>query len=515
MASFNPLILSPNLAQKPWVDHIRETLKTQIAVTIDTPPVSIFEIPINLKAEKLEAYVPQGVGLGPNHHFQAKLYHKTEQKKLAAMKKVLRPHQIHDCEKEIVEKVKKIVPLIRDCYDLYHDADDNMLAWLFTIDGMFLIDQLNAYSNHGFAMKANDLIMLENQIPLIVLKEIRKALLGENDHAQDDFLESKFRFFCKSNSSFVLSQENIDFSQVNHLLDYMYNSIINNGTLIPRKVYLTIPGNDPSEKEAMLELVEDVIRFAGVVPGAEPFLQIIEFIMQKFSDILEEKTTAEEIKVPSVSELRKVASVEFRLSPKNEGIRNINFVQGKVRYCYLPRITLNVDSEVVLRNLVAYEKLMANNSFMGGYGLELTEYVDFMCGIMDTAKDVKLLREQKIIEGDLSDEEIVNLFNGIGKSRLNISGESELRKTVAQLNMVYESTPRIWVQSTIEKRFLASAKFITFFITISTAVILIGEVYLTVSGLNSLHMMLARFIRARLSHLQLFFFGPRGPDAII
>ncbi|KAI3803041.1 hypothetical protein L1987_31189 [Smallanthus sonchifolius] len=261
---------------------------------------------------------------------------------------------------------------------------------------------------------------------------------------------------------------------------------MNNGTLIPRKVYLTNPGNDPSEEEAMLELVEDVITFAGVVPGAEPFLQIIEFIMRKLSNILEEKTTAEEIKVPSVSELGKVAGVEFRLSPKNESIRNINFVQVKVRYCYLPRITLNVDSEVVLRNLVT-----------------------------DTAKDVKLLRQQKIIEGDLRDEEVVNLFNGIGKSRLNISGESELRKTVARLNMGYESTPRIWVQRTIEKRFLASGKCILFFIAISTALIVIGEVYLTVSGLNSLHMMSARFIRARLSRLQLFFFGPRGPNAII
>ncbi|MFS7982032.1 hypothetical protein Hanom_Chr10g00957981 [Helianthus anomalus] len=237
--------------------------------------------------------------------------------------------------------------------------------------------------------------------------------------------------------------------------------------------------------------------------------------MQKFGEFLGEKTMAEGIKVPSVTELRNVAGVEFRLSPRNEGIRNINFVQGKVRYCYLPLITLSSDSVVVLRNLVAYEKLMAKNSFKGGYGLQLTEYVDFMCGIIDTEKNVKLLREQKIIEGDLSDEEIVKMFNGIGKSRLKTSGESELRKTMAQLNMVYKSTPSIWVQRTIEKQFLASAKSITFFITISTALILVFEVYLMVNGFNSLHMMLARFLLARLSRLLHFFYGPRGPNAII
>ncbi|KAJ0745235.1 hypothetical protein HanPI659440_Chr10g0396541 [Helianthus annuus] len=503
MASLNSF-LSPNYGERPWVDQISETLKTQIAITIDTPPVSIFEIPKNLKAEKLEAYVPQRVGVGPNHHFQPELYHKMEQKKLTAVKSVLKPHQVHDYEQEFVEKVKKIVPLVRDCYDFYHDADDNKLAWLFTIDGMFLIHLLNAYSNGDFAVKTNDLILLENQIPLLVLKEIQKAL------GQEDILESNFRFFCKSSSSFVLSEEYIDFNRVNHLLDYMYKSIVNNERLIPRKVELTNSGKEPSEKDAKLELLEAIIRFAGVIPGAQSFQQ---FIQKKLSQ--NEKTTAEEIKVPSVSELHKVAGVEFRLSPKNEGIRNINFVQGKVRYCYLPLMTLNRDSEVVLRNLVAYEKLMANDSFMGEYGLELTEYVDFMCGIIDCAKDVKLLREQKIIEGDLSDEDIVKLFNGIGKSRLKMRGESDLRKTVAQLNMVYESTPRIRVQRMIEKQFLVWAKFLTFLVSISSAVIFIREVYLMVHGLNPSNMMLARILRARFSGLLLFLFGPSGPRAVV
>ncbi|KAI3803040.1 hypothetical protein L1987_31188 [Smallanthus sonchifolius] len=514
MASFNPL-LSPNYGEKPWVDQISKTLKTQLAVTIDTPPVSIFEIPKTLKKEKLEAYVPQRIGLGPNHHFQPELYHKMEQKKLTAVKRVLKPHQINDYEKQIVEKVKEIVPLVRACYDLYHDAHDNMLAWLFAIDGMFLIDQLSANSTPDFAIQANDLIMLENQIPLIVLNEIQKAILGQD--VEEDYLESKFRFFCKSHSSFVLSKENIDFDRVNHLLDYMYNSIVNNETLTPRKkVDFTDPGNDPSEseKDAKLELLEAVTKFAGVVPGAQPFGQIVEFVKRKFPEITDEKKIADEIKVPSVSELGKTAGVEFHLSPENEGIRNIKFVQGKVKNCYLPMITLNTDSEVVLRNLVAYEKLMAENSFMGGYGLELTEYVDFMCGIIDTVKDVKLLREQKIIQGDLSDGEIVKLFNGIGKSRLKMKVETELKKTVAQLNLVYERTPRVWVQRTIEKQFRAWARFITFLVSISSIVVLLREVVLMVCGISSTHKMLVRFLQTKWSSL-LAFFGPKGPTRIL
>ncbi|XP_071742215.1 putative UPF0481 protein At3g02645 [Rutidosis leptorrhynchoides] len=507
MAALNPF-LSLNSGNKPWVDQISKTLQTQLAVTIDTPPVSIFTIPSNLKEEKPEAYVPQRIGLGPNHHFQPELYQMMEQNKLTSAKRLLKPHKIHDCQREIVAKVKEIDPIIRACYDLYLDADDDMLAWLLAIDGMFLLDQLDSYLNHNFTIEPNELIMLENQIPCIVLKEIQKSLLGENDQRLGDNLEAKFRCFCKSHSPFLLSKENIEFDHVNHLLDYMYRSIVNNEKWIPIKVDFDNLENDPSEKDAMLELLEAVIKFAMLIPMAQPVIQIIEFVKNTFPI---ENNTVEEIKVPSVSELTKIAGVKFRLSPVNEGVRNINFVQGTERLCYLPAINLNTNSEVVLRNLVAYEKLMAKNSFTSVYSLELTEYVDFMCGIIDSAKDVKLLREERIIEGDLSDEEIVKLFNGMGKSRAKVSVETDLRKIVVQLNKVYESTPRIWVRKMVEKQLRAYAKIITFIVSISGSLILIREVYFKFYGLNQPHMIVVRFLRAKLSSLPIMFTHPKGP----
>ncbi|KAI3714915.1 hypothetical protein L6452_21877 [Arctium lappa] len=493
MASLNPFSL-PNSGDKSWVDHISKTLKSQLAVTIDTPPVSIFEIPKTLKAETLEAYTPQRIGLGPNHHFQSELYQKMEQNKLTAVKRVLSSHQIVDHQDQVVEKVREIIPIICACYDLYLDVDDDTLAWLFAIDGLFLLDHLGAFSDHQFGIEAKDLIMLENQIPLIVLKEIQKAILNEYDHIQEDNLESKLQFFCKSHSPFLLSPKKVDFSRVNHILDYMYHSIVNNETWISREVNFTNPESGSLEKAAQVELLEAFIQMAKLIPGAKPFLEIIESIRKDLFDSMEKKPMVEEIKVPSVSELRQIAGVKFRLSPGNKGIRNINFVMEKERSCYLPLITLNIDSEVILRNLVAYEQLMAKNSFAAGYGLELTEYVDFMCGIIDTAKDVRLLRKEKIIEGDLGDEEIVKLFNGIRRSQGKMSVESDLRKIVDELNKVYESMPSVWVQRMAEKQVRGSAKAITYLVSISSTLILIREVYSKVYGSNPPHMMLIRFL---------------------
>lgn len=87
-----------------------------------------------------------------------------------------------------------------------------------------------------------------------------------------------------------------------------------------------------------------------------------------------------------------------------------------------------------------------------GIGLELTVNEDFMYGIIHTAMDVRLLRKEKIIEGDLDYKEIVILFNGIGRSLEKMSVKSEFRKSVAELNKVYESMPVVWAKRIAKKQ---------------------------------------------------------------
>ncbi|KAL4577486.1 hypothetical protein LXL04_013595 [Taraxacum kok-saghyz] len=499
MASVNPFS-GPISGNKQWVQHISTTLKKQLAIAVDTPPPSIFQIPKILKDENPEAYVPQRIGLGLNHHFHSELYPKMEQNKLTAVKRVLKPYQFQVSEDEVVEKVKAIIPLICACYDSYLDADDDTLAWLMSIDGLFLIDQLAVYSAHRFAVDAKDLIKLENQIPLIVLKEIQNALSEGNAVMQDDYLESMLGMFCKSHSPFILNNQKIDFIGVHHLLDYMYHSIVNNETFISTDISITKAGSSPSEKDDKLELLELLIQIIAQIPGSKPFLLLIESLKTNFLNSIEKKIMAEEIKVPSVSELRDIAGVNFHLSPSNDGIRNIKFMPENERSCYLPLITLNTNSEVILRNLVAYEQLMADSSFNSSYSLELTEYVDFMCGIIDSAKDVRLLRGEKIIGGDLDDEKIVELFNGIGRSLARMNGGSELKKTVDELNRVYERMPRVWVQRMAKRQLRASVNIAKFLIGSSSTLLVIREVYLKAYGSTPVNRVLDDFVRSTIAH---------------
>ncbi|KAJ0745231.1 hypothetical protein HanPI659440_Chr10g0396501 [Helianthus annuus] len=104
------------------------------------------------------------------------------------------------------------------------------------------------------------------------------------------------------------------------------------------------------------------------------------------------------------------------------------------------------------------------------------------CGIIDTANDVKVLRELKIIQGDLRDEEIVKLFNGIGRSLGNMSGQSMLRQTVAELNKVYENVPSVRIKKEAEKQARAVAKALTFLVSISGTLVLAREALVQASG---------------------------------
>ncbi|KAL4564061.1 hypothetical protein LXL04_028111 [Taraxacum kok-saghyz] len=110
--------------------------------------------------------------------------------------------------------------------------------------------------------------------------------------------------------------------------------------------------------------------------------------------------------------------------------------------------------------------------------LDFTKYVDFMCGIVDGDKDVKILCEKKIILGDMEDEEVVKLFNGITRSSVKIDGpKSTLQKTIKKANSHYGKIPKVKVFRSAKKMFLESWKLI---VVVFSILSLLLEVYVGV-----------------------------------
>ncbi|KAK2995976.1 hypothetical protein RJ640_001884 [Escallonia rubra] len=481
-------ILSSSDSEERWVNRIGQYFEKEVA--IHDVPVSVFSVPKAISAFKPQAYTPQVIAFGPYHHMQPELY-EMEKYKLAAIKSSLTPQQILNFQEIVIDKMKELEPVIRACYHKYLDHDGDALAWIVAIDGLFLLDILRGFGHVQYSQRRNltrdavltrDVMVLENQIPVILLKEIRKNLRLNSVHDADDLeLFLMLRGFCQIHSPLKLARvSNLSpYTSCLHLLDLMYHLIVNHQATPtrPQEQVLGLEKTDgradaeqhryQSEEEAndlilnVGEILEMGMRLGIGKKVLKPIKVIQEMPWEKISNLLGLKMVnehdkdnhpiVEEITIPSVSHLSQFAGVKF--SHTIGGIGDMKFVQEEATL-YLPIITLNANSEVVLRNLVAYEVALSDSTG------KLAQYVDFMSGIVDTAEDAQLLREKGIIKGDLSNEEIADLFNGM--NRLSAKARN---KTVDEINEYYNKRPMVKGYNFIKNRVFASWRIITLFST--------------------------------------------------
>ncbi|KAK9062754.1 hypothetical protein SSX86_019944 [Deinandra increscens subsp. villosa] len=536
----DPSLISDPREQK-WVAEISEILDRQLEIKLEIPPVSIFQVPETITSKKPEAYKPQQIGFGPYHHFQPGPYSKMQQKKLVLLQKLLQDHKINDFRGAVLDKVKKLVPVIRACYDTFLQDDNVSMAWVFAIDGLFLLNlfQTSAIKHPTLdptkRLLAQDIMMVENQIPFLVLKEIHEALhsssgtnfppsefqsfsafhsppLQENlvvenqipctvmkqsdevlysdllpsVHSQilpsvfqsfteihspqlqeqimgdnqipfmevedsvvhvlpymeveetrevvlylsgNNFSPSIFRSFSETHSPLELCSPSQAPTHVEHLLHYMYGSIINNKPQLDDGIMTSAM---PYHLNADFPSMSRVLNFLQKVPQEE-IVKLYEQVVTSLHNFSSNKTT-----IPSASELQRATRFRFHDLPKDEGIENIHIEENNM--IYLPRVTLNNDSEVILRNLVAYETLMPHSDHF-----PLTEYMGLMCGLIVNAEDVKLLKKENIIKGELGEGEVVKIFVGMSGSIMSLKtkNKSKLQEVIDEVNKVYESRPRI------------------------------------------------------------------------
>ncbi|KAM0031104.1 hypothetical protein Hdeb2414_s0017g00504761 [Helianthus debilis subsp. tardiflorus] len=435
-SSTPPLLSSPPSSiqdlQQYWLPNSTQTLINHLHLTTNLQ-TSIFQLPQTLTSENQNSYIPNHIGLGPIHHFSTNLYSQQTQLKIITTKTILKPYYniTQEFLKVVHKKVTDIVPAARCCYDLYFNVSDDTLAWV-------------------------------------------------SDWEVDDFdLVNLLVKFCETRSPIKFtapepeSDGGFDVCDTFHLLDYLYRLIVND-KLPPKNPFLRMG----LLLDVHLEDVENAVQMAGgLVPGANAFLQPIMLVLKlpwdritnSIKKMLGENNTMLEINIPSVSKLSRTGNIEFYSTPR--GIHGIKFNE-EIPSITLPVLDLKPGSEVILRNLVAYEELMfKKDNFKNPYFIE---YVELMCGIIDGIKDVKILRENNIIEGEMSDGDIVKLFNGISKSSVKRDGKkSELQKTIGKVNGYYGNLPRVKAFNFIKKMFLASWKILVIVFSVVSLVLMV------------------------------------------
>nr|GEW26616.1 hypothetical protein [Tanacetum cinerariifolium] len=528
MASTYPPLISDPRNQK-WVGEISEILHQQLNVNIRPAVVSIFQVPETITTEKPEAYEPQLIALGPYHHFRPLPYKKMEQKKLVSVQRVLDYHEYLNFDISVLKEVRKLVPFVRASYDTFLEYDNVSMAWVFSIDALFLLYLLHPYdkersdtieinvsgesSSPQSLLKhptlvddqtkrslAQDIMMVENQIPFIVLNKVNEAI---HPWENNKFLGDVFRCFSEFHSPLELCSESDAPKQIEHLLHYMYHSI----TKVPTKSLLTPHDpTGPSSSSSHHKLPDPSLSINMVnstgqhsESAKKVFKNEIVQMYEQAITILQNFSTSK-VSIPSASKLLSKADFSFYPLPEHDGVNEIDIKDMKF---FLPVMTLNNDSEVILRNLVSYEILVANSD-----RFPLTEYVSLMCGLISNVDDVKLLKEKEIIKGDLGDKEVAKLFVGMRSCipRRKTKEKSKLQREIEEVNKVYETT-RMKASLVLQKLAQKVANWllviltaidgfvrdrwmgVTLLITIVTGLPFIYQAYRSIVGCNKINVM--------------------------
>ncbi|CAN4098423.1 unnamed protein product [Withania somnifera] len=485
---------SSNFDEHRWVIQIRQTLDEELEEDIEIP-VSIFNVPKSLMSSDPDSYVPQ------------------LRYKLAAAKRTQK-HLGNLKLQNLVEQLIKFEHRIRCSYHKYLNFNGETLAWMMAVDASFLLEFLQIYSiregkvltsvslrmshlvdvagrksTHNAILR--DIIMLENQIPLFLLRKMLEFQFLSLEFA-DNMLLSMLMGFCNELSPFKMLDESpkIPFTECAHLLDFLYLLIV---PKLERPCEITEDDHDPSGtnqggdsslvksghvgvivrqvwkilvkvNSGPVRLLKRIVFSRPVklmfklpwtllsnLPGIKLLAQPIRYMCfshEKTEEIdpeneretnVNKPPLVEEIAIPSVTKLSK-SGVHFVAT--NSGIMNINFDIKRMIF-YLPRVSLDVNTEVILRNLVAYEACNASR-------------------VIFTQEDAVLLREKGIILNRLkSDKEVANLWNGMSKS-VRLTKVPFLDKVIEDVNAFYNGRWNIKIRKTMKHYVFGSWQFLTF-----------------------------------------------------
>lgn len=337
-----------------------------------------------------------------------------------------------------------------------------------------LVDPSRRTSSHSMLLR--DVVMLENQVPLFLLLkaiEARCSTAAAQLPPPQSVLSSMLAGLFQEVSTFRgIGRPCTDVDRHVHLLDFLYSNMVPRCT---EESHGAEEGGDASchdhGKSALNSAMDLLVsRGSKIVSVMADFVLrvLLKFVaslpcLSVLGDPIEQLTQhaaapgvpdkdasplLEEIAVPSVAEL---AYTGVRFCPTVGGLSTVDFCPATATL-HLPVIGVDVNSEVVLRNLVAYEAA-------AGLGpLVLARYVELMNGIVDTAEDARVLRECGVVLNHLkSDGEVAELWNGMTRS-VRLTKVPALDRVIDDLNRHYGSCWKVRVRTFVKARVLGSCR---------------------------------------------------------
>ncbi|XP_077217109.1 UPF0481 protein At3g47200-like [Tasmannia lanceolata] len=357
---------------------------------------SIYKVPPYIFNTNKTAYEPHIASIGPYHHGKPQL------KSMEAHKHRARDHRLERFNKTNDDYKMMLDNKLKDLMDSYEQLDDewrdqDKFLQLMLLDGFFLLELLRSYCwiNNYYDVNdpvfsllqsvgiendycindpvfsfdgsvnilpyiVSDLLMVENQLPLLVLQtimDVESDTMGIQEHYKllNILVEGFFIPAMKPDP---------DIGEGLHMLDIVRKCMI-----------LGPPANTRSQSSLIFG------------PPANTSSHLSSAVMPSFSDLFD---------------------VRVKLKRSNtQSIRDITFSNGILS---LPVFIVGGGAKSFYLNVLAFERLHHRA------GHEVSSFVAFMYGLIKSEKDARLLRSHGILYSTLdSDKAIADLTQELAR----------------------------------------------------------------------------------------------------
>ncbi|KAI3840866.1 hypothetical protein MKX03_009994 [Papaver bracteatum] len=346
---------------------VAEVLDEQVlrVKQLPSPDSCIFKVPQVLRVHDEAAYKPEIIAIGPYNRMDKNL-HSMEDHKIRYFKALL-DRRPFIRSSDLVAAVEEVKFQAAECYHDICSASDDFVKTM-VLDGCFILELLvrhadevaSAYKKDPIFSSTwilcslqHDLILLENQIPYIVLLKLYSLTIAKYRKAQAS-------------------------DELNKLVVCFFQSM------------LPCLGETDSRTQQQPRHILDLLRI----------------------NLLPKTTrTVEEVDSPSyelprcISDLKE-AGVCLKKRQVSDGVLDIQFNNG---YLEIPSFYIDENTDVLLRNMIAFEQCDGKSTH------EITSYGLLLQNLMNSEKDVKILSDEGIINTLGNNKELALKINSMCK----------------------------------------------------------------------------------------------------
>jgi hypothetical protein len=391
------------------IDSLESSIKNMMPHDSLTSPkyCCIFKTPVILKRHNEKAFIPDAFSIGPFHHgcLNLKATEKIKAKYLQGL--ISRSSSPDTILRTFINSIMKVEKDAREYYAEAIDYSPEELVKILVIDSCFLIELFLKHTYKKLREKddpifskscmrqflSHDLILLENQLPWMVLEILFNLIKDSYDEKPLILLAINFFDDVYLSSRMPPPNQVINIIGIKHFVDLL------------RKLS-TLSSPDPGPVQCIN--IECIKHFVDLFRKLSTSSSTLFRKVKTSSNNLLGISTIEESQerprgwefVPSATSLVE-SGVKFKRST-SKSILDVKFNDGVLE---IPPIIIHDVTETMFRNLISYEQCHSHCSD------KISSYAILLDSLINTAKDVDILCENKIIENWLNPEDAAQLFN--------------------------------------------------------------------------------------------------------